>query len=125
MSIARELARLNEEYIQGMMNGDAGWFEDHLADELICIESDGSIRNKTAFVRKITDGPAFRTYRLDEVQVRVYGEVALVRATGTFTRRDGKTGASRYTDVYVRANRDWRVVSAQVTGTPAPAEQTS
>jgi hypothetical protein len=38
-----------------------------------------------------------------------------VQATGLFTRKDGSTGTSRYTDIYVRSGKDWKVVSAQIT----------
>jgi hypothetical protein len=115
MSIARQLGRLNEQYIQGLLNADSKWFERHLADEFVCIESDGSMRDKAEFVRKVSNGSGYLKYRLDQVQVRVFGEVGVVQATGAFTRTDGETGVSRYTDVYALIDNDWRVVSAQVT----------
>jgi hypothetical protein len=115
MSIARQIARLNEQYIQGLLNADSRWFEHHLADEFVCIESDGSLHNKAAFVRKVSNGSGYVKYRLDQVQVRVFGEVGVVQATGAFTRTDGRTGLSRYTDVYALIDNDWKVVSAQVT----------
>lgn len=120
MSAARQLSRLNEEYIQGLLSGDARWFEEHLADEFVCIEADGTVRDKPAFVRKVSNGSGYSTYRLDDVRIRVFGDVALVQAAGLFTRPDGETGASRYTDVYHRTDGGWRVVSAQVTRTEAP-----
>ncbi len=115
MSTARQLARLNEQYIQGLMNGDAGWFKHHLAEEFVCIESDGTIRDKADFVRKVGAGPAYAKYRLEQVQVRVFGEVALVQATRAFTGSDGVNGTSHYTDVYLRMDHEWKVVSAQST----------
>ena len=115
MSTARQLSRLNEQYIQGLINADARWFEEHLAEEFVCIEADGRLRTKPEFVRKVSNGAGYVKYRLDEVQVRVFGEAALVQATGVFTRPDGTTGTSRYTDVYARMGNDWKVVSAQIT----------
>jgi len=49
------------------------------------------------------------------VNIRFYGDVALVQATGLFTRKDGAKGLSRYTDIYSRQNGDWKCVSAQIT----------
>ena len=115
MSTARQLSRLNEQYIQGLINADARWFEEHLADEFVCIEADGRLRSKAEFVRKVSNGAGYAKYRLEQVQVRVFGEVALVQATGVFTRPDGATGMSRYTDVYARMGSEWKVVSAQIT----------
>ncbi len=47
--------------------------------------------------------------------VRFYGDVALVRATGSWTAKNGARGSSRYVDVYVRSGEEWKVVSAQIT----------
>jgi hypothetical protein len=47
--------------------------------------------------------------------VRFYGDVALVRATGSWKTKSGAPGLSRYVDVYVRAGDDWKAVSAQIT----------
>jgi hypothetical protein len=48
----------------------------------------------------------------------VYDAVAPVQATGRFTRADGSTGTSRYTDVYTTRDDSWKVVSAQIAGAP-------
>jgi ketosteroid isomerase-like protein len=120
MSTARQLSRLNEQYIQGLINADARWFEEHLADEFVCIEADGTVRTKPKFVRKVSNGAGYAKYRLEQVQIRVFGDVGLVQATGVFTRPDGATGMSRYTDVYARTGGDWKVVSAQVTRGDVP-----
>ncbi len=115
MSAARQLSRLNEQYIQGLIDANARWFEAHLADEFVGIEADGMLRDKAGFVRKVSNGPGYTKYLLEEVKVRVFGEVGLVQATGVFTRPNGTTGMSRYTDVYARVDNDWKVVSAQIT----------
>jgi ketosteroid isomerase-like protein len=125
MSTARQLSRLNEQYIQGLINADARWFEEHLADEFICIEADGAVRTKPDFVRKVSNGAGYAKYRLEQVQVRVFGDVGLVQATGVFTRPDGGTGMSRYTDVYAREGSAWKVVSAQITRVEGGADAAS
>ena len=59
-------------------------------------------------------------YKLEKVHVRIYGGAGLVQATGLFTRKDGTSGVSRYTDVYVQTEDGWKAVSAQITRqTPA------
>jgi len=111
------LARLNQEYVEAFMNADVDWYRDHLADEFIVIESDGSLLTKEQFLRNTVKGPDVADYKLHEVDIRIYGNAALVRATGVWTRKDGKMGMSRYTDVYVRKNGGWKTVSAQITRT--------
>ena len=111
------LRQLNQEYVDAFMNADVDWYRAHLADEFVVIESDGSVLNKEQFLRNTVKGPDVADYKLHEVNVRVYGTAALVRATGVWVRDDGSMGMSRYTDVYVRENGDWKTVSAQITRT--------
>ena len=111
------LARLNQQYVDAFMNADVDWYREHLADEFVVIESDGSLLNKEQFLRNTVKGPDVADYKLHEVDIRIYGNTALVRATGVWTREDGKMGMSRYIDVYVRQNGGWKTVSAQITRT--------
>src|SRR5690349_6875618 len=43
------LEQLNREYVSAFMNSDVNWYDQHLADDFVCIESDGSVLNKTQF----------------------------------------------------------------------------
>jgi ketosteroid isomerase-like protein len=106
---------LNEQYVQASLAGDVEWYRAHLADEFICIESDGSVLDKNAFLQMTANGSELAEYRLDEVEIRFYGEVALVRCTGLWKAKNGAPGMSRYVDVYVQSGDDWKVVSAQIT----------
>jgi len=113
---AREtITRLNREYIDAFLASDVGWYRDHLADEFVCIESDGTVLDREAFLLDAAKAPAVADYALKDVRVRVLGDVALVHATGAFTRRDGTKGRSRYTDVYKRMDGSWKAISAQIT----------
>ena len=109
------LERLNQEYVDALMNGDVEWYREHLAEDFVCIESDGSVLNKDQFLDNTAKGPEVADYILHDVDIRVYGEAALVRATGVWTREDGSMGMSRYIDVYVKQREGWKTVSAQIT----------
>lgn len=109
------LERLNNEYIEAYMSADVTWYQKHLADDFVCIESDGSVLDKAQFLSGAAAGPEVADYRLEKVNVRIYGSVGLVQATGLFTRKDGSSGVSRYTDVYVQTDEGWKAVSAQIT----------
>jgi len=109
------LLQLNREYVDAFMNSDADWYRQHLADDFVCIESDGSVLDKAQFLLGARNGPDVADYEILEVDVRIYGETALVRATGVWARENGSMGMSRYTDVYIKGNGEWKVVSAQIT----------
>jgi ketosteroid isomerase-like protein len=110
------LLKLNEDYIASYLSSDAKWYREHLAEDFVCIESDGSVLDKAAFLVDCSKGPDVASYNLAETTIRLYGDTALVQARAVFTRRDGSRGTSRYTDVWVRtpANQ-WKTVSAQIT----------
>jgi ketosteroid isomerase-like protein len=116
----QELRRLNDEYVRASLHGDVQWFEAHLAHDFVCIESDGSVLFRDGFLRMAARRSDQGDYTLDYVDVRFYGDVALVRASGSWTNKDGGRGISRYTDVYVYTDGAWKVVSAQITRPPSP-----
>ena len=109
------LLQLNEQYVQASMAGDVEWFRAHLAEDFVCIESDGSVLFRDGFLRAAALGSDLSEYRIDYVDVRFYGEVALVRASGSWVSKARVAGISRYTDVYVYEGAAWKVVSAQIT----------
>ena len=111
------LKRLNQEYVDAFMNADVDWYQEHLAEDFVCVESDGSVLNKIQFLTNTVKGPDVIEYKLHEVDVRIYGNAALVRATGVWIKEEGSMGMSRYTDVYIRTNNEWKAVSAQITRT--------
>ena len=114
------LMQLNQEYVDAFMNADVEWYREHLTDDFEVIESDGSILNKAEFLVNTAKGPDVAEYKLQEVKVRIFGDVALVRATGLWTGRNGSQGLSRYTDVYLRTGNGWKTTSAQITRAAAP-----
>ncbi len=116
------LRRLNEQYIAAVLHADVNWYREHLADDFVCIDSEGTLFDKEAFLRRTAGGPYVTDYKLENVRVRIFGETALVQATGIFTRKDGTPGMCHYIDAYVRSGDDWKVVSAQITRTPARAQ---
>jgi len=51
MSREERLRMLNEQYVRASLAGDVEWYRAHLADEFVCIESDGSVLDKDAFLQ--------------------------------------------------------------------------
>jgi ketosteroid isomerase-like protein len=115
MTREEELTQLNEQYVRASLAGDVEWYREQLSDDFVCVDSDGSVLDKTAFLKMTAQGSELATYNLDEVNIRFYGDVALVRATGSWVAKDGTPGVSKYTDVYALLDGAWRTVSAQIT----------
>src|SRR4051794_3919337 len=109
------LRLLNDKYIEAFMTCNVDWYRDILAEDFRCIAVDGSILNKENFLIKAAKEPTVCEYNLSDVDVRIYSDVGLVQATGSFLRKDGTRGKNRYTDAYVRNGSKWEVVTAQIT----------
>jgi hypothetical protein len=109
------LRLLNDKYIEAFMTCNVDWYREILVEDFRCIAVDGSILNKENFLMKAAKEPTVSEYRLSEVDIRIYSDVGLVQATGSFLRKDGTRGKNRYTDVYVRNGSKWEVVTAQIT----------
>src|SRR5882757_7735472 len=115
MTSEAEVRTLNEQYVRASLAGDVEWYRAHLAEDFVCIDSDGSVMDKPAFLAMTAKGSELATYEFADVSIRIYGEVALVRCTGKWKSKAGKPGISRYTDIYVRSGSAWKCVSAQIT----------
>jgi ketosteroid isomerase-like protein len=86
-----------------------------LADEYMIIDDEGLVRDKAATISRLKSSDNdISTAVLDELKVRVYGNVAVV--TGRQTEKSvekGKntSGSYRYTDVWVNRGSGWQVVN--------------
>ena len=111
-----EIQRLDREISVATWAGDAVWFEENLADEYVLITPSGATRTKRDVIRELSiTGLKMEPFEPTEVQVRLYGDAAVV--TGRMLQRFTFGGARyandlRYTDVYVRRKSRWLLVSA-------------
>jgi ketosteroid isomerase-like protein len=115
MNKEQQIRELNEAYVRASLNADVAWYQAHLAEEFMCIESDGTVLDKAAFLSMTARGSDLARYHLDQVNVRFYGDAALVRCTGSWVMKNGTPGISHYIDVYARFGDAWKAVSAQIT----------
>lgn len=91
----------------------------NMHDDFMAISSRGSVADKTRFLADITD-PALEIapYRVEDFRARVYGDTLITTGTTRMTGRYGGKPFSahyRYTDVYIRDGRRWKVAQVQTT----------
>ena len=109
------IKELNAGYVRAFLNSDAAWYDRHLTPDFVCILTTGTTVDRATFLQNARKPHTTLTYELSEVTIRVHGDAALVSALGTWTRKDGTTGRTRYVDVWVRKDGAWKAVSAQLT----------
>lgn len=118
------LRQLNERYVQAFRDADVAWYDAHLAGDYVVTNSDGSFADRAgalaAFARP-TFATQLKTFPVDQVHIRRFGDVALIEAENAYETRDGRHGISRYTDVWHKAGDGrWRCISAHITVFKAP-----
>ena len=110
-----ELEALNREYIRSVVESDVAWFDRNLAPDFICINRDGLLVDRSAFLNQTARPIAFSNFELHDVQIRLLGDFALIHARTTYTLPNGQAAASRYTDAWARQQGRWVAVSAHIT----------
>jgi ketosteroid isomerase-like protein len=108
----RTLEALNQGYLRAAEHADLEWYREHLADDYLCSTVDGALSDKAGFLDRIALRRGGSDFAAHDVRIRFVGDLALVHAGFSCTRRDGQVGRGRYTDVYARRGGRWLCVSA-------------
>ena len=106
---------LNAGYGRAFLNSDTAWYDTMLADDFQCITSAGTCLNKQEFLQRAAQPRSLEDFRFEEVDIRIFGDVAIIHALNPYTSANGQSGASRYTDIWAKRNGTWKAVSAQIT----------
>jgi len=109
------LLKLNRDYIRSVQTSDVERFKEILADDFLCSLPDGSIINRERFLEQTALPVKISNLDVEDVNVRLMGDFAIIHARTTYIASDGRPGAGRYTDVWARRNDAWVAVSAHVT----------
>jgi ketosteroid isomerase-like protein len=109
------LEALNRDYIRSVSEADVRWFDANLAEDFVNSNPDCSLVDRTRFLAQIARGSTVKNLRIEDVLIRMLGDVALIHARTTYTKADGQPGAGRYTDVWARRGSRWVCIAANVT----------
>jgi ketosteroid isomerase-like protein len=110
----RILAGLNDNYVRSVGMSDVRWFDEHLAQDFRNTNPDGSLVGREAFLAQISKPSAVKDIRPRDVEIRLFGDFAIIHARTTYQKPDGTAGSGRYTDDWHRQGGRWRCVSAHV-----------
>src|SRR5947207_14414933 len=106
---------LNRDYIRSVQNGDVRRFDEILAADFRCSNPDGSLIDRSGFLAQTARPVTIANLEALDVEIRMFGDVAIMHARTSYTTAEGRSGAGRYTDVWACQNGKWRCVSAHVT----------
>ena len=112
------LAGMEQQLAQAWVEGDQATIRQMLADDWMTTDITGTVRAKEAVLREMfaaTPRP-IASMTIDDVQVRLFGDVAVITGRTTASGADGGSIQLRFTDVAVRRDGRWVFVASQ--GTP-------
>src|SRR5436305_13811172 len=109
------LTRLNRDYIRSVQNGDVRRFDEILAPDFRCSNPDGSLLDRAGFLAQTARPVTISDLEAHDVEIRMFGDVAIVHARTSYTMAGGRPGAGRSTGVRACPNGQWLCVSAHVT----------
>ncbi len=117
------LRQLNEHYVRAFRESDVAWYDAHLADDYVAVYGNGAFHDRASALSDFAK-PTFRehlkSFPVDRVRIRRFDDVALIHAENAFEFKDGRRAISRYTDIWVKQNGQWRCVAAHITAHQPP-----
>jgi len=115
----KTLEKLNEDWIHSYPTKDTVTLSRIFADDLIMITPNGSRMSKKDIIANVaSQRQQVASAKVDKVQVRLLGNIALVMAEASFVSVDnGKEtpGRTNYLDVYEKRKGRWVAIAAHVT----------
>ena len=107
---------------KAIVRKDRAAIETNMAQDFRQIDGRGNVETKASFVDGLMASELqIDPYTVEEFDVRLYGDVALLSGRTKMTGRyEGKPFQShyRYIDIYVRRGNAWKVVSVQTSRIP-------
>lgn len=113
-NVEAELARLAHEGDRAMVENDAEAIGRFMADNWTILGSDGSVGDKPTFLGLVKSGmPSHDVMESEDLDVRVYGDIAVVTARGVSGGRfrgQAFREVERSSCAFVRQEGQWRCV---------------
>jgi len=112
------LIKIQHEWAEARVKGDSSYTRRLETEDCTIVWPDGSIVNKRADLESMTD-IAFSEFKIQNLQVRLYGDTGIVIGEGMIKARKAKRdllgGKFVWTDTFVKQGGQWKVVASQIT----------
>ena len=110
--------KIQHEWAEARVKGDSSYTRRLEAEDCTIVWPDGSIVNKRGDLQSMTD-IAFSEFKIQNLQVRLYGDTGIVVGDGIIKAQKGKQvllgGKFVWTDTLVKQGGEWKVVASQIT----------
>jgi ketosteroid isomerase-like protein len=113
------LIKIQHEWAAARIKGDRSYTQRLETADCTIVWPDGSIVNKRADLESMMGDIVFSEFKIQNVQVRLYGDTGIVVGEGLIKAHKGKqdllNGKFVWTDTFVKQGGQWKVVASQIT----------
>jgi ketosteroid isomerase-like protein len=113
------LLKIQHDWTKARIKGDSSYTRRLEAENCTVVWPDGSIVNKREDLKSMSGDIGFAEFKIDDLQVRLYGDAGVVVGQGTIRAHEGKQnllgGKFVWTDTFIKQDGAWKVVASQVT----------
>jgi ketosteroid isomerase-like protein len=113
------LMKIQHEWAEARIKGDSSYTRRIEAENCTIVWPDGRIVNKRQDLQTMTGDVVFSEFKIQNLQVRLYGDTGIVVGEGVLKARNGKQnllgGKFVWTDTFVKQSGQWKVVASQIT----------
>lgn len=113
------LKKIQHQWADARLKRDSSFATQIEADDFTVVWPDGQVINKQDDVKSYeADGAVFSEFKITDLDVRFYGETAIVVGEGSIkghTPTKDLSGQYVWTDTFVKHNGAWKAVASQVT----------
>ena len=118
-SVEKMLMQIEEELVVALVKGNMAAVEPYLASTFVFTAPDGTTQDRAQWLADWKTGTVkLESSVIDDMKVQVFGTTAVVNYRsvdkGTYKGND-ISGPYRWTDVFVKRNGRWQIVSSQGT----------
>jgi ketosteroid isomerase-like protein len=113
------LIKVQHDWAEARIKGDSSYTRRLEAENCTVVWPDGNIVNKREDLASMTGDIVFPEFKIDDFQVRLYGDTGIVVGQGMIKAHEGKQnllgGKFVWTDTFIKQDGAWKVVASQVT----------
>lgn len=112
------LIKIQQDWAEARVKGDSSYTRRVEVDDCTIVWPDGTVVNKKEDLQTMTGDIVFSEFKIDDLQVRVYGETGIVIGQGKISAQKGRqnllSGKFVWTHTFVKRSGEWNVVASQI-----------
>lgn len=105
------LLEIYRDYAEAQTNHDIEFFKNVEAEDYVLFSGGGKTMSRRATIEWLENSPSDVVYTLNDVNIKVYGDAAVVTGRVTATHSSNSSASWRWIDVCVKRDGRWQIQS--------------